>query len=247
MNIVTLEELSNRAWPALQTRFYDGWVLRFSAGYTRRANSVHPLYGSSMDLEEKVDYCESIYGQRTTFKLTDATQPADLEAYLAARDYKRSGRTNLQTRPLDDIQPGTPASPRVSINPTLTHAWLEAFMQLSGVDERYRHTIEHMLHLTVPENAYFSIQRGQEIVAVGLGVIEEGYVSLYDIVTANSHRRQGYGEALVNAIMAWGKSRGAHTAFLQVTDDNEAALALYDKLGFTTAYQYWYRQLDLEG
>ena len=35
-----IEELTLNAWPPLQTQLYDGWLLGFSGGYTRRANSV---------------------------------------------------------------------------------------------------------------------------------------------------------------------------------------------------------------
>ena len=68
-----IEELSMNAWPSLQTKLYDGWVLRFSDGYTRRANSVNPIYESKIVLDEKIDFCEKEYEQRnlpTLFKLT---------------------------------------------------------------------------------------------------------------------------------------------------------------------------------
>ena len=45
--IQEIEELSMNAWPSLQTLLLDGWVLRFAAGYTRRANAVCPLFAGA--------------------------------------------------------------------------------------------------------------------------------------------------------------------------------------------------------
>jgi hypothetical protein len=33
--IKTFEELLLNMWPALQTKLYDGWILRFANGYTK--------------------------------------------------------------------------------------------------------------------------------------------------------------------------------------------------------------------
>lgn len=33
---IMFEELSFNSHPALQTQFYDGWVLRFANGYTKQ-------------------------------------------------------------------------------------------------------------------------------------------------------------------------------------------------------------------
>ena len=42
--ILQIEELSINAFPAILTELYDGWILRYSNGYTYRGNSVNPLY-----------------------------------------------------------------------------------------------------------------------------------------------------------------------------------------------------------
>jgi hypothetical protein len=64
--IRTLEELGMNAWPSLQTVLYDGWVSRFSEGYTRRANSAHPLYPSRVDVQDKIAACEKMYRKRVS-------------------------------------------------------------------------------------------------------------------------------------------------------------------------------------
>lgn len=44
--ILRFEELALNALPAILTEFYDGWILRYSNGYTFRGNSINPLYKS---------------------------------------------------------------------------------------------------------------------------------------------------------------------------------------------------------
>jgi N-acetylglutamate synthase len=45
----------------------------------------------------------------------------------------------------------------------------------------------------------------------------------------------------VRELLGWGLDRGARRAYLQVVKSNVSAAALYRKLGFADAYQYWYR------
>jgi ribosomal protein S18 acetylase RimI-like enzyme len=45
---------------------------------------------------------------------------------------------------------------------------------------------------------------------------------------------------VVAALLSWAAERGATTAYLQVRGDNPPALAVYDRLGFTTHHAYRY-------
>jgi ribosomal protein S18 acetylase RimI-like enzyme len=47
-----------------------------------------------------------------------------------------------------------------------------------------------------------------------------------------SARGRSLGELLIDAIIAWGRSRGATTMEFAVTETNEVAIALYRRLGF---------------
>ena len=85
MLIKMIEELSMNAWPSLQTRLYDGWMLRFADGYTKRANSINPIYESVMKLDEKIEFCEKQYSfcnLPTIFKLTAESNPEGIDKRL---------------------------------------------------------------------------------------------------------------------------------------------------------------------
>jgi len=68
-----------------------------------------------------------------------------------------------------------------------------------------------------------------------------GWIGFYDIIVDPAFHRQGLGQHLMQALMAWGRVGGAHRGYLQVMIDNQPGLALYAKLGFKEAYRYWYR------
>ncbi len=74
-----------------------------------------------------------------------------------------------------------------------------------------------------------------------MGILENQYIGLFEIITAKDKRRQGYGRELILNILSWAKNKGATKAYLQVVASNEAALNLYSDLGFQEIYQYFYR------
>ncbi|NJK55561.1 MAG: GNAT family N-acetyltransferase [Pleurocapsa sp. SU_5_0] len=56
-----------------------------------------------------------------------------------------------------------------------------------------------------------------------------------------NQRRRGYATQLMAAMTDWGRNRGATKVYLQVETANQPGINFYNKLGFTEAYQYFYR------
>jgi GNAT superfamily N-acetyltransferase len=237
-----IEELSLNAWPSLHTILYDGWILRFADGYTKRANSIIPLYSSSLDLHEKISTCEKIYkekNQKVIYKMTSAPVPADLDSELESRGYKTDALTSIQL--IDLSNKITSASTSVILSSELTEEWLEAFCTMSNISINNKTVLGQILNLIILKKCFVSITTGSRITACGLGVIQNGYMGIFDIVTDLSFRKKGFATNIMEGLLSWGKANNAHTAYLQVMLNNEAALKLYEKLGFKEEYKYWYR------
>ena len=80
---------------------------------------------------------------------------------------------------------------------------------------------------------------------VALGVLDAGWLGVFDVFVQPNYRGHGYGRTVVEALLGWGVSHGAERAYLQVQKDNSIALQLYQSLGFSEQYRYWYRVKDL--
>jgi ribosomal protein S18 acetylase RimI-like enzyme len=240
--ITTLEELSLNAWPALQTVIYDGWILRFANGYTKRANSVNPIYASTLDVDEKISCCESMYQDKNmpvVFKLTPAVDPSDLDEKLSANGYQKDSPTSVQVMDLESVSAAI--AREIKLQKDLSDEWLDNYCRMSAVAESNRETLQQILSSIIPQRCFAILKFEDQVIACGLGVLQSGRIGLFDIVTDNDFRGRGYGQQLVKSILTWGKQNGAQKAYLQVVLDNASALHLYSKIGFTEMYRYWYR------
>ena len=56
-------------------------------------------------------------------------------------------------------------------------------------------------------------------------------IYIYDLAVADTHRRQGIATALIQALKKLARARGAYVIFVQADRGDEAAIALYAKLG----------------
>src|SRR5205814_4398089 len=80
-----LEELALNASGAFQSLVYDGWLLGYRRGPTKRLRCVNPFYPSTLPLPEKLAYCSAFYeaaGLPAVFRLLPFSQPSELDGYL---------------------------------------------------------------------------------------------------------------------------------------------------------------------
>jgi GNAT superfamily N-acetyltransferase len=235
-----VEEASLNAWPALQQSLFDGWVLRFSRGFTKRANSIVPLYPAQQSAIEKIRYCENLYSREqltTIFRLTTVVESDALDALLEQRGYRRVDPTRVLVRNLTGTR--APIDPRFREIPR--GEWLDAYSRAAEIPAAGAQLHAMLLAGIRTEHVFGAIFVDDVAVACGIAVLERELVGLFDIVTHPSARRRGHARALVTSLLGWGQRAGAHHAYLQVVEANGPGRALYEQLDFETLYRYWYR------
>jgi len=236
-----IEELSLGSWPSLQTEVYDGWILRFAEGYSKRSNSVSPLYGSTIEIGEKIEYCEARYRGRdlpTIFKMLDAEEQETLDGILSARGYRRIDETSVQV--LDLRQDEGTAAGGIELRDTFDAAWLDGYCACSR-NGGHRDIIRRILGNLLSPAIVASASVEGRIAGCGYGALEQSYVGVFDIIVDKGMRLRGLGEGIVRAILGKAREKGARLAYLQVVAGNDPAENLYTKIGFREAHRYWYR------
>lgn len=232
-------------WPSLQTLLYDGWVLRFANGASKRSNSINPLHTSSIPVEEKISECERLYSSqnlKTVFKLTEESNPRALDGILEARGYEKNSMTSVQTLSISSFKPELCKSKSISIE--LTDSWADNYMNFAGIEPTLWASYRAIMQSIFLNRCFLSIELKDKPVCCGLGVVDGGWLGIFDIAVSPEYRGWGFGRLAVEGILEWGKDSGAETAFLQVFFVNTLAYKLYKQMGFKEAYQYWYRIKD---
>ena len=237
---VRIEEASLNAWPAPQGMVYDGWLLRFAGGYTKRANSVNPRYPSRLYLDQKITVCEAAYvaqGLPCLFRLADPFTPPELCQALVDARYHGFEPTLVLGQKIGQMQQ---ESLGVQSRLMAVDNWIRLRATLTGTSLSQWEMHRRILNCIAPQKALIGLFIDERPVACGMGVVEGHLLGYFSIYTVAEERRKGYAGMVMAALDAWGAAYGATYGYLQVEGDNEPALALYDGLGFERCYRYVY-------
>ncbi|KAB7742596.1 ribosomal-protein-alanine N-acetyltransferase [Parvibaculum sedimenti] len=121
-----------------------------------------------------------------------------------------------------DIRPVTSG-----VAPQLAHVHATGFDEPWGT-EAIRDII------AMPGTFGLMAKAGEHIPGFVLARVAAGEAEILTIAVAESHRRRGLGRRLMEEAAAASLAGGASVLFLEVAEDNPAAIALYRNLGFTT-------------
>lgn len=244
-----IEELAANAWPAAIFQEVDGWRLRFNWGTTRRANSVWPNEdGGVLSLDEKLAVVEEFYARRQAparFQMCPVAQPADLDRRLADRGYRLDAPTLVQTADLATVLARTESQRvwSVEVADSLSETWFETYQRVEQIEAKDIAGQRDILQRIGPATAYALATVDGQAAAVGLGVLERGWVGVFCMGTRTEFQRRGAAKAVLHALAAWGQAQAATQMYLQVMAKNSIALAVYEGVGFSTLYGYHYREL----
>ncbi|ONH30717.1 GNAT family N-acetyltransferase [Pseudofrankia asymbiotica] len=254
-----LEVLAFRGWPALHTRTLDGWVLRDSAGATRRGNSVW-TYGDVADLAAAIADAEEFYaraGRPSTFQLTPVSRPEGLGTALDTAGYDDdSGPTDVCVADLTVLiasipglaehtagrtRPGTAV--RTSRDDAPGRSWLDvgAAGGMSMFGPHRQASVAILSRIALPA-VYVTAALDGRPVGVGRGVVDGEWLGIYSMATLPAARGRGAATAVLTALARWSVALGARRAYLQVEERSAAARRLYAALGFLPVYRYTYRR-----
>lgn len=249
--ILQLETLAANAWPAAEVVALDGWRLRHTHGVTRRANSVWPNQADgATGLAEKISAVEAFYAARglpVRYQICPAAQPVDLDAALEARGYVRVARTAVQMVELSTILVRTlplrqQPSFAIEVAEEFNEDWFAAYCQFEEVKPQEAAGRRLIMQAIRPLVGFALLQIDDTPAAVGMGVVEGGWLGIFNMATSVQFRRRGMASAVLRTLAIWAQLYEADRAYLQVMEHNAAAQALYARVGFETLYHYHYRE-----
>jgi ribosomal protein S18 acetylase RimI-like enzyme len=230
-----LEPIFMASFPSSEKRLSDSVVVRSSALPHRRVNAAW-VTGESADpglIGDIEEYYESL-GQDPIFKVADAPK---VDRALLLRGYQEEGLTPVfgLAHVAIDQPPNTVLSGEADLESALRY-WMEFTQKpidrLSLYLDAYQRSPGDI-------GVAFCID-GLSVAAVGMAHLYQGVAAISNVAVSPSVRRRGLGGAVTAGLMSWSASRGVETTVLQVEADNQAAMSLYQDLGFEKLYDSWY-------
>ena len=238
-----MEAVSFRSFPATSTFFDGSWAIRLTAGHpAKRLNSVSPLDPSDhANIDARVEMAQhrfDSFGRRLVFRLSPLA-PTELDDVLDDRGWDYFDETVVMVADLDKFDLGD-AMDQLPLQDV--GLWVDAFLALSEMDDKNKPGLAEVIGAIKPVSGLFITQnKDNEPVSALRCVQDHDLVGMFDVVTNTKFRGQGYGHASVLSALKWAVKMGAETGWLQVVADNQAALNLYQSLGFRELYRYTYR------
>jgi GNAT superfamily N-acetyltransferase len=234
---LALEAVAAAGWQPAETGRVGGWLLRASGGFTARGNSVLPLRAPGMPLDEALDAAGAWYAERGLPLMLQVPTEARrlLDAELGGRGWPARGAAHVLAARLDALHVAT-ADTRVELAAAPDEAWLGRYRGGAATDPTARALLVRHEHVT-----FAAVRDGADVVAIGRGALDQGWLGVAAVEVAPDRRRQGLAGAIMAALCAWGREQGAVRSYLQVETDNSPALALYERLGYWLHHTYQYR------
>lgn len=235
--ILALEAVCARGWRPAETAWQRGWLLRADPGFTARANSALPLRPAVGPLADALAEARTWYAARGLPLVVSCPLPArrQLDRALADQGFAAAFDTMVLTGRIDAAK----AAESVEIATVASAEWLAAYHYRgrAGVSETGRAVLAR--HDRV---AFAGARRGGVLAGIARGAVDDGWLGVTAVEVDPRFRRAGVATGLMSALAHWAaRAHGASHTYVQVETTNDAAIALYTRLGFHRHHVYRYR------
>jgi GNAT superfamily N-acetyltransferase len=236
-----LQRICARGWQAPLTRRIGDWLLRAAGGFTGRANSALVAGDPGRPFDDALRKVAAFYADNALPVLAQVVVDSAEHDLLVDHGWTSA----RPSQPDTIVQVGSVAMARrrrpreqwaegVEIGPSPTDTWIAHYgrSRQAGLD------IVRGVLASGEQTAFARV--GDPIIGIGRAVVIEDWVGLSAVEVEPDQRGRGVGTAVVAALLEWGASLGARSAYLQALANNDAALALYEPFGFRTHLRYKY-------
>lgn len=241
-----IERAGALTWPAAEVINLGGWELRASDSFSQRANSVLPLGAPPFgepggDLSAALKEVADFYRSRNLTPRIHVPLPsyAALDAALEEEGWQSSPSISVQICDLSKLK--SAYEHEVVVTDTPDEGWLALFPPALGRDG---------FAVLTGGGAFFATIRQVDeatgdlvVAAIGRAAVFEDWCGIAALNTAHKFQRKGFAQSIIRVLAGHATQLGATRAFLQVSSENEPALALYGGLGFIEHHTYTYRSL----
>ncbi|MGZ0151585.1 GNAT family N-acetyltransferase [Kribbella sp. WER1] len=222
--------------PAVERASIGHWLLRASAGWTGRGNSLLPTGDPGIPVAEALHQTIGFYTSRQ----------------LPPQAQIRVGSPQDQAiRALGWVDARPEQSDVLVMHTTLDHVNAAPAYDVQLTDRPddawYAAAFEGPVPAVAPQvlegaakAVFASVWLDGRVVAVGRGSMTGHWLGVDAIRVADGFRRQGLGTAVVQGLARWAGPEGGRRTYLEVLLENAPAMATYTRLGYQEAYRYRY-------
>jgi GNAT superfamily N-acetyltransferase len=237
-----MQRVAEAGWPPDERVELGEWTLRATSGVTGRANSVRVGGDPGMPLDSALAVVTAWYAERGLPPILQVPTPSVHDEALERLGWGVARRTMLRTA-------GTDAAPAVVRSGDLQVSRhtdpSDEFLALTEPDTD--HAVLRRILCGPPVRVAVEVRDPAGHVLLGAGRASAAsspvgrWAGVTSIATRPDARRRGVATLVMAELAAWAREEACERAYLQVLAGNDAANALYDRLGFGPHHVYVYR------
>lgn len=243
LSAYAMQRLCQQGWPPIHEQPLGPWVLRASDGATGRANSVRVAGVPKGNMRSVLANVADWYRERDLPPRLQVPIPCSMDDVWDDNGWTGRRHSRVMVASASKLLNATSeAHDRSDLDLSIESGPNPDFLSLTaGYTQATAPEFDHAFGAVRPAAFVYCRNSEGELLGIGHATLQETWCGATTIQTLPQSRRRGIATAVTAAMAQWGQEQGASHWYLQLFEDNAAALGFYERLGFTTHHRYEYR------